>query len=53
MKGEMDLSDDGLYRFWLRCEWGDGPTVTWVMFNPSHAGVGISSDIPLTVLAAE
>jgi hypothetical protein len=31
------LSDDERYRYQLLREWGDGPTVAWIMLNPSTA----------------
>lgn len=31
------LSDDGRYRYQLLRDWGDGPVVAWIMFNPSIA----------------
>lgn len=31
------LSRDGRYRYALGRRWGDGPSVTWVMLNPSTA----------------
>lgn len=33
------LSADGLYRYSLERRWGDGLTVSWIMLNPSTAGV--------------
>lgn len=32
-----ELSPDGVYRYTLTRQWGDGPCVTWLMFNPSTA----------------
>lgn len=32
-----EFSDDGLHRFWLTRQWGDGPTVCFIMLNPSRA----------------
>ena len=37
MIGGAEISPDGLYRYTLTREWGDGPCVTWLMFNPSTA----------------
>lgn len=31
------ISDDGLYRWWLRRRWAAGETATWIMLNPSTA----------------
>lgn len=31
------ISDDGVYRYRLDRQWGRGPRVCWVMFNPSTA----------------
>ena len=31
------LSDCGRYRFSLQREWGEGPSVAWLMLNPSTA----------------
>ena len=31
------ISDDGLYRYSLFRQWGDGPSATWIMLNPSTA----------------
>lgn len=31
------LSDDGVYRYSLTRRWADGPSVRWVMLNPSTA----------------
>jgi hypothetical protein len=33
----MELSPDGKYRYLLWCRWEPGPTITWIMFNPSDA----------------
>lgn len=35
------LSDDGLYRYDLTRRWGAGPTVLWMMLNPSIADASI------------
>lgn len=32
-----EISDDGLYRYTLTREWGDGSCVSWLCFNPSTA----------------
>lgn len=32
-----DLSDDGLYRYFLWRQWGDAPRMVWIMLNPSTA----------------
>jgi hypothetical protein len=31
------ISPCGRYRWWLKREWGDGPTVAWIMLNPARA----------------
>lgn len=36
-RGSAELSEDGRYRYRLDRAWGDGPTVAWVMLNPSTA----------------
>jgi hypothetical protein len=41
------LSPDGKYRYRLDRRWADGPTVAWVMLNPSTAD-GTSDDATLT-----
>jgi hypothetical protein len=33
------ISDDQLYRYELRRQWGDGDEVVWIMSNPSTADV--------------
>ncbi len=40
--GGMVLSDDvgQSYRYSLWCRWGSGPSITWIMLNPSDAGPG-------------
>ena len=42
--GGMDLSDDKKYRYSLWCRWSPGPSITWIMFNPSDAD--LASDKP-------
>lgn len=37
MRRAATLSDDGLLRWTLEREWGEGPTVCWIMLNPSSA----------------
>lgn len=38
MKRSALISDDGIYRYWLRREWEPGgKSLLWVMFNPSTA----------------
>jgi len=44
VQGGMELSPDEKYRYSLWCRWDDGPTITWVMFNPSDAD--LASDKP-------
>jgi hypothetical protein len=36
-----DISADGLYRYTLRREWASGPTMTFIMLNPSTADADI------------
>jgi hypothetical protein len=35
--GEAVISRDGLYRYRLERTWSTGPTITWIMLNPSTA----------------
>lgn len=44
MQREATISDDGRYRYDLTRRWGEGPTFTWVMLNPSTADA--STDDP-------
>jgi hypothetical protein len=37
-----EISPDGLYRYALHRQWGDGPTLGWLMLNPSTAGAVIN-----------
>ncbi len=38
MRSAARLSDDNLYRYWLRREWDSGSTTCrWIMLNPSTA----------------
>jgi hypothetical protein len=37
LPGGMELSPDKRYRYSLWCRWTPGPTITWIMFNPSDA----------------
>ena len=37
MRRTASFSRDGRYRYALGREWGEGPTLTWVMLNPSTA----------------
>lgn len=32
-----DLSDDGVYRYWLGRRWGEGESLAFIMLNPSIA----------------
>lgn len=36
-----ELSDDGLYRYWLGRKWEPTPPMTWVMLNPSTADADV------------
>jgi hypothetical protein len=38
---DATVSDDGFYRYDLTRRWGEGPTVLWVMLNPSIADASI------------
>jgi len=40
----MQLCDDLDYRHLLWCRWASGPTITWIMFNPSDADIGDNED---------
>ena len=31
------ISDDGKYRYWLKRQWGNGPSLVFIMLNPSTA----------------
>lgn len=37
LAAEAILSDCGVYRYQLERRWADGPTVLWIMLNPSTA----------------
>jgi hypothetical protein len=37
MDRSADLSDDAVYRYTLTRRWGTGPSIPWVMLNPSTA----------------
>ena len=37
MNSSATLSDDGQFRWTLERAWSDGPTVCWIMLNPSTA----------------
>lgn len=37
MRRDADISDCGLYRYWLTRGWGEGQMGAWVMLNPSTA----------------
>lgn len=41
MRRSAVLSDDGVYRYRLGRRWADGPTVAWIMLNPSTADAAI------------
>lgn len=45
MSGDIErsavISDDGLYRYELRRTWGDGPSMTFAMLNPSTADASL------------
>lgn len=36
-----NISPDGVYRFSLDRRWGDGPTVLWILLNPSAADANV------------
>lgn len=41
MKRSASLSPDGLYRYELRRQWGQGDACLWVMLNPSTADASV------------
>lgn len=40
-RGDAVISKDGRYRYLLERSWSDGPTITFVMLNPSTADAAI------------
>lgn len=41
MQRTASLSSGGVYRYSLGRFWGDGPTATWIMLNPSTADANV------------